>query len=1162
MLSRALHVVVAVTLLVALWGGQAASGQRGAHAAGAAGPKQYYLALGDSLAYGYQPNGDYTHGYADDFLQYLQSNGSPQLQLVNMACPGETTTTFMNGGCRHANMVKYPWGVSNGVTITNQLAGALNFIQQHPGQVGPVTIDIGVNDIITDIDPLNCLTRPRILTDATQAISNFTGILSQLKSALNGTGDILAMNYYDPYQLTNSNACQTVVQLTQTFNEQLQAVANNAGIPMADVFTAFGGDVLPPPSTGTATNTPTTGPGTATPTPWPSNPLCTYTWFCSATDVHPTTAGYAAIANAIEQIPYPPATPTPTFTATPIPACNPTSTPTAGGTATVTPTPTRRLLRSPTPTNTATPTVPPPTCTPTGTSTPTSAAGATQTPGQTSTTAASPSATSTPAPKYYLALGDSLAYGYQPNGDYTHGYADDLFTQYLQPRGFTALVNMACPNETTTTFMHGGCANAVPPVPLKYPWGAATSQLAAALAFIQAHPGQVKLVTINVGAADVLPDIDPATCTANGNVLIDGLAALNNVTNIVQQLQIALGGQGDLATITYYDPFQNECPNLDYLTTYLNGQIAQKAQQYGLFLADVYAAFGGSATPNPNLCTYTWICSTPSTVDATTQGHAAIAGAFEAALNYPLPPTSTPTATATDTATPVDTATPGGPPTSTPTNTSVPPTDTPIASQPTQPQATATATSSALTATTTATARPTATNTALPGGLVGPRQYYLALGDSLAYGYQPNGDYSHGYADDFFQYLKPLGTTTLVNMACPNETTVTFMNGNCPHQDMVKTSYGSSTSQLAAALAFIRAHPGQVSPVTINVGAQDILSDFDLKNCTNTPSLYQDLPNAIANFKSIMQQLKAALNGTGDLITLTYYNPYAQQCTDLAPLGQQLNQPITDTARQDGVLLADVFGAFGGIAAPNPKVCNLTWICSNPSTIDATTSGHALIAQALEAAVHYPGAPAVTIPGVTSGNGGSTSGTGNTSTGQGSQAQATQTRQAGPSSGAPTTTPVATSSAHSGSKTGSCPSRPPKAPLKVRIKQRSIASGNNLSLSINTIAHARITVTLLLQKTKITTTGKGKKKKTHKQTITLYRSTATLTANARGLSSGHLRVTYRPSKAVQVPLRVTVVQGCREATYSTKVTVTPAVHHKPAAKAKPKVKAKAKARHT
>src|SRR5215472_9133850 len=64
--------------------------------------------------------------------------------------------------------------------------------------------------------------------------------------------------------------------------------------------------------------------------------------------------------------------------------------------------------------------------------------------------------------------------------------------------------------------------------------------------------------------------------------------------------------------------------------------------------------------------------------------------------------------------------------------------------------------------------------------VIGPKKYYLALGDSLAFGYQPNFDFSHGYADYFFSNLKTHGTTTLANMGCPGETSSTFINGKCP----------------------------------------------------------------------------------------------------------------------------------------------------------------------------------------------------------------------------------------------------------------------------------------------------------------------------------------------------------------------------------------------
>ena len=62
----------------------------------AVGHPQHYLALGDSLAYGYQPNGDHTHGYVDDFFTFLQSQGVKD--HLNLGCPGETSSSFISGG--------------------------------------------------------------------------------------------------------------------------------------------------------------------------------------------------------------------------------------------------------------------------------------------------------------------------------------------------------------------------------------------------------------------------------------------------------------------------------------------------------------------------------------------------------------------------------------------------------------------------------------------------------------------------------------------------------------------------------------------------------------------------------------------------------------------------------------------------------------------------------------------------------------------------------------------------------------------------------------------------------------------------------------------------------------------------------------------------------
>lgn len=225
------------------------------------GPKQHYLALGDSLAFGFQPNGVFNHGYVDDLFKILQSEGTKD--HLNLGCPGETSTTFKNGG-----ICSYP------TPFPSQLAAAVAFLQANAKKVSPVTLDIGANDVLPDIDPITCtVNTSKFATDLTTLDSNLTGtILPALLRALTAkgrvTGSIVMMNYYDPYQ----NICPASVSFTQTLNQHLAADVSRFGI-IVDVFGAFGGAATP-------------------------NPLiCAYTWMCTVGNIHPTDQGYSVIAN-------------------------------------------------------------------------------------------------------------------------------------------------------------------------------------------------------------------------------------------------------------------------------------------------------------------------------------------------------------------------------------------------------------------------------------------------------------------------------------------------------------------------------------------------------------------------------------------------------------------------------------------------------------------------------------------------------------------------------------------------------------------------------------------------------------------------------------------------------------------------------------------------
>lgn len=153
--------------------------------------------------------------------------------------------------------------------------------------------------------------------------------------------------------------------------------------------------------------------------------------------------------------------------------------------------------------------------------------------------------------------------------------------------------------------------------------------------------------------------------------------------------------------------------------------------------------------------------------------------------------------------------------------------------------------------------------------LVGPKNYYLALGDSLAFGFQPDLNFNHGYADDFFSNLKGHGVKRLVNMGCPEETSSTFINGGCPYAFMHKYFYPGA--QLNAAVNYLHNHAGQVSPVTLDIGANDALGDITTSNCTVSSNFETDLAHLDSDLIGIiLPNLKAALTVrgkvTGDLI--------------------------------------------------------------------------------------------------------------------------------------------------------------------------------------------------------------------------------------------------------------------------------------------------------
>ena len=246
----------------------------------------YYLALGDSLAAGFQPDPSIGRdkGYVPDVFRALTTEARyGRMVLENLGCDGATTTSLLSGG----GGCTYPGAVS-------QLAAAEQFLADHPGRVKAITIDIGANDINRCVAG-TVIDQACALAAVGTIATNLAVIVDRLAKAAPGV-PIVGMTYYDPYLAAwllgpaGQAVAQQSVQLATLLDQRLTDVYESAGVRVADVGAAFDTTDL---------TTPATLPGVGT-VPLAVFRICTWTWMCvpgRSPDIHATTAGYQVIAN-------------------------------------------------------------------------------------------------------------------------------------------------------------------------------------------------------------------------------------------------------------------------------------------------------------------------------------------------------------------------------------------------------------------------------------------------------------------------------------------------------------------------------------------------------------------------------------------------------------------------------------------------------------------------------------------------------------------------------------------------------------------------------------------------------------------------------------------------------------------------------------------------
>jgi lysophospholipase L1-like esterase len=242
-----------------------------------------------------------------------------------------------------------------------------------------------------------------------------------------------------------------------------------------------------------------------------------------------------------------------------------------------------------------------------------------------------------------------------------------------------------------------------------------------------------------------------------------------------------------------------------------------------------------------------------------------------------------------------------------------------------------------------------------------PRHYYLALGDSLAFGFQygkflaevQSGTYdpatfNTGYVNDFAARLREVKENIqTVNLGCPGETTLTFINGGCSFGLPLHTAYAGS--QQGAALAFLRAHPNQVSPITLTDGANDVTPCRQSPDPTCIPRALQQIG---ADLDASLAAIRAAAPRS-EIIVMLYYNPYAVADPSTNPVVSAGNAVIAAAAVAHGARLADAFTPFN-LAPPQPQtLCALTLVCTALHDVHASDAGYQVIADQFWAASSY-----------------------------------------------------------------------------------------------------------------------------------------------------------------------------------------------------------------
>jgi lysophospholipase L1-like esterase len=222
-----------------------------------------------------------------------------------------------------------------------------------------------------------------------------------------------------------------------------------------------------------------------------------------------------------------------------------------------------------------------------------------------------------------------------------------------------------------------------------------------------------------------------------------------------------------------------------------------------------------------------------------------------------------------------------------------------------------------------------------------PKPEYLALGDSITYGFQnskfaaglPAKAYDTGYVDVLADRLRQLRRGLVaVNYGCPGESAASFSEGFCPWAEGGFELHDDFTgAQLDAAVTFLRARGGKVSPITLNLAGNDI--NELISACGGDLTCVQvQAPAAIAQFAERLRVILVRLRTAAPrarIIVVGAWHTFLSFIPQIDALFAALNAAMASTAAQARARFADLSPVFNppGEAARVAAVCSLTSLC-------------------------------------------------------------------------------------------------------------------------------------------------------------------------------------------------------------------------------------------